>query len=55
MDSWAKPEAGIMDGNQVWLGRYRECVNIKHEKFQGEYCGLNVGLVDSKTVSILYK
>ena len=51
LDAWAKPESGIMDGNEAWLGRYHECVNIKQNSFTGQYCALNIGIVDPKTVS----
>ncbi|GBN49966.1 hypothetical protein AVEN_98912-1, partial [Araneus ventricosus] len=52
LDSYGKPESGILTGNIKWLGQYDECVDIQApskdntgvEGFRGKYCTLQVPL-----------
>ncbi|XP_076807349.1 nose resistant to fluoxetine protein 6-like [Clavelina lepadiformis] len=38
LDSWGKPEAGILQGNAVWSGRQYECKNVQEASFKGQFC-----------------
>ncbi|XP_076807348.1 nose resistant to fluoxetine protein 6-like isoform X2 [Clavelina lepadiformis] len=38
LDSWAKPAAGILEGNVVWSGRQYECKNVQEVPFKGQFC-----------------
>ncbi|GFY77750.1 nose resistant to fluoxetine protein 6 [Trichonephila inaurata madagascariensis] len=50
LDSYGKPESGILNGNLKWLGEYEECINIfvPHKPntnkggFRGKYCILEI-------------
>ncbi|GFW25939.1 hypothetical protein TNCV_1328951 [Trichonephila clavipes] len=50
LDSYGKPESGILNGNLKWLGEYEECINIfvPHKTntnkggFRGKYCILEI-------------
>ena len=45
LDSWAKPESGILDGNLVWEGRYYECLTATDgNNLTGKYCGILITL-----------
>ncbi|XP_055947832.1 nose resistant to fluoxetine protein 6-like [Argiope bruennichi] len=52
LDSYGKPESGILAGNIKWLGTYDECVGIQSVpqknasvgNFRGKYCTLQVPL-----------
>ena len=51
LDSWGKPETGILHGNLNWLGAYDECLNITIPvnaepslNFKPQYCTLNTKL-----------
>ncbi|GBM10130.1 hypothetical protein AVEN_66691-1, partial [Araneus ventricosus] len=52
LDSYGKPESGVLTGNIKWLGQYDECVDIQApskditgvEGFRGKYCTLQVPL-----------
>lgn len=60
VDSFGRPEAGILSGNQFWLGSYSGCLNYKlspsnnDQPIRGQYClGItqypNWNPLDSKT------
>ncbi|GBM42507.1 hypothetical protein AVEN_189201-1, partial [Araneus ventricosus] len=59
LDSYGKPETGILTGNIKWLGQYDECVDIQApskdntgvEGFRGKYCTLQVPLKLGPVVS----
>ena len=48
LDSWGKPEPGILSFNLQWLGNFEECVTAKSAnisqqiihpaEFKGQYC-----------------
>ncbi|GBN32260.1 hypothetical protein AVEN_116021-1 [Araneus ventricosus] len=52
LDSYGKPESGILVGNLKWLGQYDECVGVQAPSkentsvggFRGNYCTLQVPL-----------
>ncbi|GFU16199.1 nose resistant to fluoxetine protein 6 [Nephila pilipes] len=52
LDSYGKPESGVLIGNVKWLGEYNECLDIQappkpYENvghFQGKYCTLQIPL-----------
>ncbi|XP_055947829.1 nose resistant to fluoxetine protein 6-like [Argiope bruennichi] len=52
LDSYGKPESGILAGNIKWLGAYDECVGIQSVSqknasvgnFRGKYCTLQIPL-----------
>ena len=52
LDSWGKPETGILHGNLNWLGAYDECLNVTiptntaspNLNFKPQYCTLNTKL-----------
>ena len=51
LDSWAKPERGILNGNLNWIGAYDECLNVTIPassdptlNFSPQYCTLNTKL-----------
>ncbi|GBM82281.1 Nose resistant to fluoxetine protein 6 [Araneus ventricosus] len=52
LDSYGKPESGILAGNLKWLGQYDECVEIQAPSkentnvggFRGKYCTLQIPL-----------
>ncbi|OQV21128.1 Nose resistant to fluoxetine protein 6 [Hypsibius exemplaris] len=48
VDAASKPEAGILQGNFVWLGSFSQCqaakaVQNNDTQFQGKYCLANIG------------
>ena len=51
LDSWGKPESGILDGNIVFEGRYFECLNARFANSSSQYCDLYV-TIPSSLVSI---
>ena len=44
LDSWGRPEAGLLTGVTNWIGDYGECTSSKsisqdsQSQFQGKYC-----------------
>ena len=43
LDSWGKLESGYLQGNMMaWLGRFDECVKIKEEYFNAQYCSVEL-------------
>ena len=44
LDSWGRPEAGLLTGVTNWIGDYGECTSSKSisqdspSQFQGKYC-----------------
>ncbi|GFR30452.1 nose resistant to fluoxetine protein 6 [Trichonephila clavata] len=52
IDSYGKPESGVLNGNVKWLGEYFECLDIRAPPkpyedvggFQGKYCTLQIPL-----------
>ncbi|GFR32796.1 nose resistant to fluoxetine protein 6 [Trichonephila clavata] len=50
LDSYGKPESGILNGNLKWFGEYEECINVfvPHKTysnkggFHGKYCILEI-------------
>ncbi|GFU10858.1 nose resistant to fluoxetine protein 6 [Trichonephila clavipes] len=59
LDSYGKPESGVLNGNIKWLGEYKECLDVRappkpYENvggFQGKYCTLQIP-VKLKNVSL---
>jgi len=52
VDSWGKPESGILQGNMKWYGRYKECLesrdNTNSSSFVPQYCVSISGSVKAK-------
>ena len=54
LDSWAKPNAGILLLNLQWLGSFQECIGVQstpsnstglnYTDFTGQYCSLGAAL-----------
>ncbi|GBN16297.1 hypothetical protein AVEN_86381-1, partial [Araneus ventricosus] len=52
LDSFGKPESGLLIGNLKWIGEYDECLGIKAPRveytsiggFRGRYCTLQIPL-----------
>lgn len=55
LDSWAKPERGLLNGNLNWIGAYDECINITNimyleggaddaKEFDAQYCTLDISI-----------
>ena len=38
VDSWGKPESGILRHNFKWMGRYYECIAASSANINGKYC-----------------
>lgn len=59
LDSYSKPESGILEGNFKWLGDYSECIQLKAPlepnstagNFQGKYCTLALSVPVANNVS----
>ena len=43
IDSWAKLESGILEGNLKWMGLYYECLAAKPQAFKAKYCSVYLG------------
>ncbi len=57
LDSFGKPGSGILQGNLLWTGEYRQCLNISVPDvgFKGKYCGVYTAVSGlSAGVSIRY-
>lgn len=37
-DSFGRPEAGMLSGNQFWLGNYDNCLEFQHASVKSQYC-----------------
>lgn len=54
VDSWAKPERGILNGNLDWIGAYDQCINITssgshnpantESDYRAQYCTLQLSV-----------
>ncbi|XP_071040695.1 nose resistant to fluoxetine protein 6-like [Parasteatoda tepidariorum] len=58
LDSFGKPESGILEGNVKWLGDFDECKSVYAPRnrgrggFQGQYCTLQVTAMKYLPLSI---
>ena len=63
VDSLGKEEAGLLEGNFVWLGSFEECESAtdyvdpnENVKFTSEYCVLIVvGLFNNSILSLILR
>ena len=52
LDAFGKPPSGILEGNFVWIGDYRECINVTNSQYNwtSKFCSItksdNNGLID---------
>lgn len=53
LDSFPKPESGILQGNFFWTGEYNECINVYAPakesdsttgNFHGQYCTVSYNI-----------
>ena len=54
VDSWGKPESGLLEGNFVWEGRYYECINAQDDKeITGQYCNITISFSTGTVICVL--
>ena len=61
IDSFGKPESGILNGNFKWVGDYNECIGIRASNpnyttignFRGKYCSLTWSMKLFNLVNLL--
>ncbi|CAH0561133.1 unnamed protein product [Brassicogethes aeneus] len=54
IDAWAKPQAGILNGNLYHMGNFDQCLNITG-KISGKYCTIPIDIDFKKIDSLTLK
>ena len=60
LDAFGKPTPGVLDGNFIWLGGYKQCFKVRanttvtsHPYFSGQYCTARIPMSVSGSSRLL--